>query len=95
MKPCRSRPARRPGRGCPPGRERARFVTRVRAGPPEDVDVPDRPVSQWMYRRVRSGRSAGTSPKEQGGNDHVHDHVAASDDAGPIRFATGAPHHCG
>ena len=41
---------------------RARFVTRTRAGPPEDVDVPGRPVSQWMYRRVILTR--GPSPRK-------------------------------
>ena len=45
-----ARPSAGQGSALRPGR--THFVTRIRAGPPEDVDVPDRPVSQWVYRRV-------------------------------------------
>ena len=35
---------------------------RIRAGPPEDVDVPGRPVSQWVYRRVMLTRGDPPGP---------------------------------
>ena len=45
------RPARRPGRE--PSRSETDLLRHlVRAGPPEDVDVPGRVVSQWMCWRV-------------------------------------------
>ena len=62
----------------------------ARAGPPEDVDVPGRPVSQWMYRRVlrTRGPSATTIGRSHSVGVNPMSTLASmpTQPAGPIRI---------